>query len=232
MLNTNRMADMLPQDRPYEKFLEYGSRHLTDAELLAVIIRTGAKGEKALDIASKVLCVSESDKGLLGIHHSSLEQLMSIRGVGKVKAIQLKCVAELAGRFAKAQSIQGLSFKEPETIARYYMEDFRHEEKEMCQLLLLDTKCSLIKKVHISTGTINASLVSPREIFKEALGCNAVNLILMHNHPSGDPSPSKEDIHLTLRIKECGELIGLPLIDHIIIGDNRYSSLRELGILR
>lgn len=232
MDNANRMADMPKEERPYEKVLEYGPRHLTDAELLAVIIRTGAQGEKALDIAGKVLRVSESDKGLLGIHHSSLEQLMSIRGVGKVKAIQLKCIAELARRFAKAQAVQGLSFKEPETIARYYMEDFRHEEKEICWVLMLDTKCSLIKKVHISTGTINTSLVSPREIFKEALGCNAVNLIVMHNHPSGDPAPSNEDIAMTLRLKECGELMGIPVIDHIILGDNRYSSLRELGVLR
>lgn len=232
MHNTRRMADMPLQERPYEKFLEYGARYLTDAELLAVILRTGAKGEQVLDLADKVLHVSEPDKGLLGIHHSSLEQLMSIRGVGKVKAIQLKCIAELARRFAKAQAVQGLSFKEPETIARYYMEDFRHEEKETCWVLLLDTKCTLLKKVHISTGTVNASLVSPREIFKEALGCNAVNLILLHNHPSGDPTPSKEDIALTLRVKECGELMGLPLIDHIIIGDNQYSSLQELGIFR
>lgn len=228
---TNRMADMPLEERPYEKFLKYGSKNLTDAELLAVIIRTGAKGEKVLDIAGKVLCISDSEKGLLGIHHSSLEQLMSIRGVGKVKAIQLKCIAELAGRFAKAQAAHGLSFKEPESIARYYMEDMRHEEKEMCWVLMLDTKCSLIKKVHISTGTINASLVSPREIFKEALGCNAVNLIFMHNHPSGDPTPSKEDMAMTLRIKECGDMMGLPLIDHIILGDNRYSSFRELGLM-
>lgn len=231
MQNIKKMADMPPQERPYEKFLEYGPKYLTDTELLAVIIRTGAQGERALDLADKVLHIAEPNQGLLGIHHSSMEQLMAIRGVGKVKAIQLKCIAELARRFAKAQATQRLSFQEPEAIARYYMEDVRHEEKEMCWVLMLDTKCKLLKQVHISTGTINASLVSPREIFKEALGCNAVNLILMHNHPSGDPEPSKEDIALTLRVKECGEMMGMPLIDHIIIGDNCYSSLRELGLL-
>lgn len=231
MRNVRRMSDLSPQERPYEKFMEYGPGNLTDAELLTIIIRSGVQGEKALDIAEHVLHIADGDTGLLGICHSSVERLMTIRGVGKVKAIQLKCIAELARRFSKAQATQGLSFKEPETIARYYMEDFRHEEKESCWVLMLDTKCSLIKEVHISTGTVNASLVSPREIFKEALACNAVNLIVLHNHPSGDPTPSREDVALTLRLKECGMMLDLPLIDHIIIGDNRYSSLRELGML-
>lgn len=232
MQETNRIADMIPQERPYEKCMEYGARYLTDAELLAVIIKTGAKGERSLDIANKILNISEQYKGVLGIHHSSMEQLMKIRGVGQVKAIQLKCVAELARRFAKAQAVRRLSFKEPAAIAEYYMEDFRHEEREMCMVLMLDTKCSLLREVHISTGTINASLVSPREIFREALQCNAVNLILLHNHPSGDCAPSNEDVAVTLRVKECGSIIGIPLIDHIIIGDKQYTSMRELGLLK
>lgn len=232
MNDTNRIADMPPEDRPYEKCIRYGARHLTDAELLAVIIRTGAKGERSLDIAQKVLHVEGQKMGLLGIHHSSIEQLMMLRGVGKVKAIQLKCVAELARRFAKAQMGERLSFKEPSKIAEYYMEDLRHAEKEECYVLLLDSKCALIHKVHISTGTINASFLLPREILKEALQWNAACFILMHNHPSGDPQPSREDAAATLRIKECGELMGIPLIDHIIIGDNRYVSLKEAGLLR
>ena len=232
MQTTKRITDMAPTERPYEKFLTYGSRALTDAELLAIIIRTGTQGMCSLDIAEKVLHLKEPDQGILGIHHSTLEQLMAVQGVGKVKAIQLKCIAELARRFAKAQAYGGLSFNEPKTIAEYYMEDFRHEEKEKCVVLMLDSKCTLLKESHISTGTVNASLMSPREIFKDALGCNAVSIIVMHNHPSGDPKPSNEDIVLTKRIKACGDLLGVPMVDHIIMGDHCYASLKELGLLR
>lgn len=232
MQKKNRIADMPPEERPYEKCLRYGPKYLTDAELLAITIRTGTKGERSLDIAARVLESSQSTHGLLGIHHCSMEQLMQIRGVGEVKAIQLKCIAELARRMCRMQAEEGLSFCEPETIAKYYMEDYRHEEKENCIVLMLDTKCKLLKEIPISVGSVNASIVSPREIFREAFLCNAVQFILMHNHPSGDPQPSQADISLTMRVRECGELMGIPLIDHIIIGDNRYASLRELGLLR
>lgn len=231
MQNTSRIADMPPEERPYEKCLQYGPKCLTDAELLAIIIRTGTHGEKSLDIAGKVLRISQKEKGLLGINHSCMEQLMSIKGIGKVKAIQLKCIAELARRFSKIEAQKGLSFREPFSIAEYYMEDLRHEDKEQCMALMLDSKCNLIKEVHISTGTVNASLVSPREVFREAFLCSTVNIILMHNHPSGEPTPSREDIALTHRMKECGELLGIPVLDHIIIGDNQYVSLREIGLL-
>ncbi|MCI8372310.1 MAG: DNA repair protein RadC [Lachnospiraceae bacterium] len=232
MQTTNRIADMPLEERPYEKCLEHGPRYLTNAELLAIIIRTGAQGERSLDIAGKVLQLSGQEHGLTGICHSSMEQLMSIRGIGKVKAIQLKCIAELSRRFAKVQAQERLSFREPESVADYYMEDLRHEDKELCMALMLDSRCALIKEVHISTGTVNTSLVSPREVYREAFQCSAVNLILMHNHPSGDPTPSREDVALTHRMKECGELLGIPLADHIIIGDNQYASFRELGLLR
>lgn len=229
---TNRIADMPLEERPYEKCVKYGAGYLTDAELLAIIIRTGTQGERSLDIARKVLHLEGKTMGLLGIHHSSIEQLMKLKGVGTVKAIQLKCVAELARRFAKAQVSERLSFHEPSKIAEYYMEDLRHAEKEECHALLLDSKCALIRKVHVSTGCINASFLAPREILKEALTWNAACFILMHNHPSGDPQPSREDVAATLRVKECGELMGIPLMDHIVIGDNRYVSLKEAGLLR
>ena len=232
MCETNRIADMPSEERPYEKCLRFGTKYLTDAELLAIIIRTGTRGERSLDIAAKVLQVSPGCQGLLGIHHSSIEQLMRLKGVGEVKAIQLKCIAELARRFAKAEAGRGLTFCEPEAIAKYYMEDYRHEEKENCIALMLDTKCRLLKEIPVSVGSVNASIVSPREVFKEAFQCSAVQLILMHNHPSGDPQPSQADIGLTMRIRECGELLGIPLMDHIIIGDNRYASLKELGLFR
>lgn len=230
MQNTMRMSDLPAQERPYERCFQSGPEVLTDAELLAVIIRTGAKGERSLDLARKVLQLSKSCNGILGIHHSSIEELMQIKGVGKVKAVQLKCVAELAKRLSRASARERLSFQEPDSIASYYMEELRHEEQEKLLLLMLNTKGSLIRDKVMSTGTVNASLVSPREIFIEALRYNAVFVILVHNHPSGDASPSREDIHLTERVRQCGMLLGIELMDHIIIGDNEYVSFREKGI--
>ena len=151
-----------------------------------------------------------------------MEQLLKIKGIGKVKSIQILCLAELARRMAKAEASLGLDFSSPDSIARYYMEDLRHKKREVMKLLL-------ISEMDVSTGTINSTLVSPRELFVEALQKNAVSIILLHNHPSGDPTPSKEDLLATRRIREAGALIGIELLDHIIIGDNCYFSLREKG---
>ena len=137
--------------------------------------------------------------------------------------------AELAKRMAKAEASLGLDFSSPDSIARYYMEDLRHKKREVMKLLLLNTRSRLISEMDVSTGTINSTLVSPRELFVEALQKNAVSIILLHNHPSGDPTPSKEDLLTTRRIREAGALIGIELLDHIIIGDNCYFSLREKG---
>ena len=167
--------------------------------------------------------------GLVNLPQWTVEQLRQVRGIGKVKAIQIRCLAELARRMAKAEALEGLDFSSPNTIARYYMEDMRHRQKEVMKLLLLNTKAKLIGASDISVGTVNATLVSPRELFLEALKKNAVSIILLHNHPSGDPTPSQEDILLTQRVRKAGDLIGIELLDHIIIGDNRYISLREKG---
>jgi len=231
MGKNNRMCDLPVDERPYEKCLKYGASSLSDAELLATILRTGAKGEKSIDLARNILQLSKSCNGILGIYHSSIEELMQIKGVGKVKAVQIKCVAELAKRFNKAVRGERLSFGEPKSVAGYYMEEFRHEECERLMLIMLDTKSRLIKDVILSMGTVNASLVSPRELFIEALRAGAVNIILLHNHPSGDCTPSREDIILTKQIRKCGNLLGIKLLDHIIIGDNIYMSFREERML-
>lgn len=219
------------EQRPYEKCLKYGPEMLTDAELLAAIIRTGSKGLSAIRVAEEILGLSRSEKGILGIFHLSIKELTEIKGMGEVKAIQMKCIAELSRRIAKANAYQSLVFTNPATIADYYMEDLRHQEREHLVLLMLNTKNKLIQDMVLSRGTVNSSLVSSREIFVEALKCHAVYIILVHNHPSGDPTPSREDILITRRLKEAGNLIGISLIDHIIIGDNKYISLKERGIL-
>ena len=170
-------------------------------------------------------------EGLKGLNRIALERLMEVRGVGQVKAVQLKCVAELAARMARAEAAQRLAFDTPETIADYFMEDLRYAEQEQLHVLFLNTRNKLLKEKLMFKGTVNASLISPREIFMEALTCHAVRLVLVHNHPSGDPAPSPEDVRMTHRIYKTGEMLGIQLLDHIIIGDHCYSSFRERGIL-
>lgn len=144
-----------------------------------------------------------------------------------MKAIQILCLSELAKRLAKTSAGEGLILSSPSTIAEYYMEELRHQKQEQMKLLMLNTKTKLIGEADISKGTVNASLVSPRELFIEALNQEAVSIILIHNHPSGDPTPSKSDILLTKRVKDAGDLIGIELLDHIIIGNNCYISFSE-----
>ena len=224
------MKELPGCERPYEKCLTIGVHNLSDKELLAVLLRCGTPGENAVELANKIL-YGVNEQGILGIHHYTMEQLMQIKGIGKVKAIQILCLSELAKRLAKASAKDMLSFSSPDTIARYYMEDLRHEKQEIMKLLMLNSKSMLIGECDISKGTVNASLITPRELFIEALQKNAVAIIIMHNHPSGDPSPSQEDIYTTTRIKEAGNLIGIQLLDHIIIGNNCYISFREQGML-
>nr|WP_296955715.1 DNA repair protein RadC [uncultured Mediterraneibacter sp.] len=230
MENKNHtIKEMYRDERPYEKCEQYGAEHLTDVELLAVLLRTGTKGENSIQLAQKILHPEFGQEGILNIHHWSMQQLLQVKGIGKVKAIQILCLAELTKRLAKAEAARGLDFSSPDTIAQYYMEDMRHKKKEVMKLLLLNTKSRLIAENDVSTGTVNMALVSPRELFVEALQKNAVSIILLHNHPSGDPTPSREDLQITQRVRQAGDLIGVELLDHIIIGDNRYISLREIG---
>lgn len=224
------MKDLPNCERPYEKCLELGVHSLSDKELLAVLLRCGTQGENAIALAEKLLYQEGSD-GILGLHQFSMEKLLKIKGIGKVKATQILCISELAKRLAKANAKDTLCFSAPDTIAQYYMEDMRHEKQENMKLLMLNSKTMLIGECDISKGTVNASLITPRELFIEALQKNAVAIVIMHNHPSGDPSPSQEDIYTTTRIKEAGDLIGIRLLDHIIIGNNCYISFREEGML-
>lgn len=228
-MNQNHTIKDIPvQDRPYEKCLEFGAEHLTDAELLAVILRTGRQGSNSLELSYEILQLANIRKqGLSGLHHLSVQELMGISGVGKVKAIQLKCIGELSRRMARQTAKDRLSFNAPNTIADYYMEELRHLEQEVLLCMMLDTKNHLLGEKRMFLGTVNASLVSPRELFLEALRFQAVNIILVHNHPSGDPTPSREDVQITKRVRQGGELLGIHLLDHIIIGERTYVSFKE-----
>lgn len=229
MEKINTIKEMYKEDRPYEKCEKFGAENLTDTELLAILIRTGTKGENSLELSRKLLYKNGFHNGLAGIHKWSLDELIQIRGIGKVKAIQLVCLSELSKRLARTSTVGKLDFSSPRTIADYYMEDMRHRTREILKLIFLNTRCRLIGECNVSEGTIDSALVSPRELFIEAFKRNAYGIILLHNHPGGDPTPSREDVMITRRIYEAGELLGIRLFDHIVIGDNCFVSMKEKG---
>lgn len=215
-------------DMPYEKFLTFGAENLTDRELLAIILRTGTKDQSALELAGQVLSLAKYPReGLLGLYDVTLEELMQIKGIGMVKAVKLKSLTELSVRISRTMAKEGLIFNCSSTVAEYFMERLRHRDTECVILVCLDGKGQLIAEKKLSDGSVKMSLISPREIFMEALKCRAVNIILVHNHPSGDPTPSRADRELTRNLMELGEKMDIPLLDHIIIGDNRYTSFKE-----
>lgn len=231
MNDKKNMKELPVSDKPYEKCLKYGAEHLSDAELLAAILRTGSNGITALELSRQILNSSRIEKSLLGLHHLSIRDLMNHRGIGCVKAVQIKCIVELSRRMSKMSAENNLCFSHPETIAQYYMEDFRHSGQEQMVVMMLNTKSKLLGEQVISKGTVNASLITPREIFIQALHFHAVSIVLVHNHPSGDPTPSREDIQITKRIQGAGAMLGIELLDHLIIGDKKYISFRERELL-
>ena len=224
-LSENHIQKLPPEARPYEKCKKYGPAILTDAELLSIVLRNGTKGENVLQLSQRLCQLSDQWTGIGGLCHCRKEVLLSVRGIGEVKANQILCIAELSRRAVKAGMKDKLDFSSPHLIAEYYMEDMRHLDREILKILLLDAKNRLIADRIISTGTVTMAPASPREIFREALLAGAVNIILLHNHPSGDPTPSQEDILITKQIADAGELVGITLLDHIIIGDRIYRSI-------
>lgn len=232
MKKTKHTIRELPAcERPYEKCMSMGPASLSDAELLAVILRTGTKGQSALETARRILSLNPSMEGLLGLHHLTMHELKAVPGIGTVKAVQLSCIGELSKRMTRKSIGRENLLSSPDAVAAYFMEEMRHKEKEELRVVLLNTKGRMLHDAVVSIGTVNSSLISPREIFLEALKFQAVSIILLHNHPSGEPEPSREDILVTKRVYEAGRLIGISLTDHIIIGDNCYISLKERGIL-
>ncbi|MCQ2493095.1 MAG: DNA repair protein RadC [Lachnospiraceae bacterium] len=217
---------------PYERFVRYGASALSEGELLAIIIRTGTKDKNAVDIAREILSMSqENGKGLIGLYDLTIDELSKIKGVGSVKAIKLKALAELSMRMHKECARQSFNACAPETVARYFMEDMRHLDYEQVILAAIDAKGNMISHKVLSVGSVNQSLLSPRTVFLESLRMKAVYIILLHNHPSGNPDPSETDIKLTKNIEELGEKLEVRLLDHIVIGDNCYYSFRENNLL-
>lgn len=216
------------QELPYERFLRFGAENLTEAELLGIILRTGTKDKNAVQLANEILNLTQYPrKGLSGLHDLSVQDLMSVKGIGEVKAVKLKCLAELCTRMSSSVLQEGICFQRSGQVAAFFMEKLRYRTTECTILLCLDAKGRLLKEKRLSEGSVRMALISGREIFIEALEAKAVNIILLHNHPSGDPNPSRSDKELTKDIRAMGEKLDIPLLDHIIIGDNRYISFME-----
>lgn len=219
------------EERPYEKFLKYGEKALSVSELLAILIRTGAKEISSIELAQVLVRDPNMQEDILRLYEHSYESLTAIKGIGHVKAVQLLTLLELSKRLSKASYRNVMKWSSPRDVAGYFMEELRHLKKEQFLVVYLDTKCKCIGYDKVSEGSLNASIVHPREVYKGAISKSAYTIIAVHNHPSGDPSPSQEDVKITSRLKASGEVIGIGLLDHIIIGDGCFISLKEQGYL-
>ena len=229
MDNYLRMLDIPENERPKEKLLRYGAESLSNPELLAIVLRTGTKGENVLNLSQKIIAELN---GLNGILNASVKEMTKIKGVKEAKASQILAIAELFRRFNTYKSFNEFKrITSPREVANMLYGEMGASNQEVLKLIILNTKNEVIKIKDVFKGSLNSSLVHPREIFNEAIRSSAASIIICHNHPSGDPTPSSEDIKVTTRINESGEIIGIKLIDHIIIGRNNYVSLKEKGIL-
>lgn len=223
------MKELPESERPYEKLEKNGVENLSDAELIAVLIRNGSPHKTSVALAAEILNLHPVYKGLMGLHYLSDKELQRVDGVGKVKAAQLLCAAEISNRMTRQRKPENERFDSPGTVAGYFMEEMRTKENENTIVVFLDNRCRLIRHEVLFVGSVSASMANPREILKKALQYDASCLILLHNHPSGDPTPSSADIALSERMKAAGELIGIRFLDHIILGDCQYVSLKQRG---
>jgi len=224
-----QMMHQLPHSqRPRERMIAYGVDALSHAELLAILIRTGTKNQSAVQLSTNLLQQCGSLRELVDM---SVDELTAIKGIGQAKALQLLAGIELGKRVARSKLGEVVTVRSPHDAAMYMMEEMRYLKKEHFVCLFLNTKNHIIGKETLSMGTLNASLVHPREVFRAAIRSSSASIICLHNHPSGDPSPSKEDIQITQRLVEAGTLLGIEILDHLIIGDDKFVSLKEQGYL-
>lgn len=223
------IRDVPQEERPRERMLQHGAQALSNAELLAILLRTGTARESALTLAQRLLAEAE---GLDGLMRLSLTELMQIKGIGLAKAVQIKAGLELGRRVARQRRLQEpVIIRTPHDVASYMMEEMRHLTQEHFVVLFLNTKSHVLGHETIFVGSLNASIVHPREVFQAAIRRNCASIICLHNHPSGDPQPSREDVDVTRRLVEAGKILGIDVLDHVIIGDGRFASLKEKGYI-
>ncbi|MDG0824597.1 DNA repair protein RadC [Staphylococcus equorum] len=221
-----RINELADNQKPRERLLSHGASHLSHAELLAILINTGRKGSSSIDIANELL---KSVDNLKELKMLSISDLNKIKGVGLYKALILKAAFELGERMHSGSVDDKIQISSPKDVADFMMGKMEHLTQEKFIALFLNSKNVIIKQKTIFVGTLNSSIVHPREIFSEAIKCASNAIIVLHNHPSGDVTPSNEDIKTTERLKKCGQVLGIDLLDHIIIGDHTYLSMVEEG---
>lgn len=231
MGNDVLIKDLPLEERPRERLQRYGAQVLSDAELLAVLIRTGTRAESALVLAQRILKGDGGKSGLAYVVDSSVEELSKIKGIGTAKAVQIKAAVELGRRISSYSRRQQVTITSPLDVRDLLMEEMRFLEKEHFKTILLNIKNHVISIEDISIGSLNSSIVHPREVFKPAIRRSSASIILVHNHPSGDPTPSREDIEVTVRLVDAGKILGISVLDHIIIGNNSILSLKEKGLM-
>ena len=213
-------------EKPYEKLELYGEKMLSNAELLAIIIKTGTKDETSISLANKVLSLIGEENNISGLSTISIEKLKKLKGIGRVKAIQIKAVVEFAKRLSRPINTSKIQIKSAKEVADILMQEMQFEKREIAKLLILNVKNIVLKIIDISLGGTNFVSIEPKTILFEALQMQAARIILVHNHPSGDIRPSNDDINVTKRLYEASKLVGIELLDHIIIGNGIYDSIK------
>lgn len=222
------MRDVPMEERPRERMLRAGAGALSNAELLAILLRTGTINESAVALAQRLLIEAG---GLRRLVEMNTEQLTALKGIGHAKALQVQAGIELGKRLVRTAQPETVTIRSPHDVSQLMMEELRYLQKEHFVCLFLNTKNHVIGQETLSIGSLNASIVHPREVFLAAIKRSSASIICVHNHPSGDPTPSPEDIDITRRLVEAGSVIGIDVLDHVIIGDLTSVSLKELGLM-
>ena len=220
----------LPQEeRPVEKTVSKGASALSNSELLAILLGSGMRDKSAIGLAEDIIAKDEA--GISYLAESSVQELMSISGIGQSKAARIMAAVELGKRISTAPRTKRMGVESSEDIARMFIEDMRYEKREVFKALLLNPRGEIISVETVSVGELTSTLVHPREVFSQAVKKRAAGIVFVHNHPSGNPEPSEEDIRTTERLEACGKLLGIVVIDHIIIGDGQYCSMQSMGLM-
>ena len=221
-----KMKELPISERPYEKLEMYGEEKLSNAELLAIIIKNGTKDESSVTLAQRILTLGRNgENNLKFLQNISIKEFMSIKGIGKVKAIQLRALCELTKRISTPLNTSQIQINSPKDVAELLTDEMRYEKKEKVKAIILNSKNVIIKIADICTGTTNSAILKPRDVLHEIIKLGEPKIILVHNHPSGDPTPSKSDFEFTDRLVQASKIMGVELLDHIVIADKGYSSI-------
>ena len=221
-----KMKELPMSERPYEKLEMYGASALSNAELIAIIIKSGTKNESSVSIAQKILALgNQKENSLRFLQELSLEELKKIKGIGKVKAIQLKAIGELTKRIARPITTNQVQINSPKEVAELLINEMRYDKREIVKVILLNAKNKVIKIEDVCFGGTNSAILKPKDVLQEAIKQGAPKIILVHNHPSGDPTPSKSDFDFTDRLLQASNIMGIEMLDHIVIGEYGFKSI-------